>query len=208
MPSLTPLFSPSTGSVNPDAEGAQRRVEARSNIFVVAVLASDNGSAPVRIRNMSRSGALIEGGVIPPENASVRLSRGSLSVRGQIMWRRENRAGVHFESAVAVADWLPGGKGASGQQRVDEIVYSYKAEVGAMRPVQIAPPEQAFAERPDLAAELLELRTALDAVAEELAGDEATAVRHPDALQAIDMAAQRLEKLAQQFGSELPGLAL
>ena len=203
MSCLTPLIAPGNGDMDADADGAQRRVEPRSNIFVVAALASASGTGPVRIRNMSRSGALIEGAMIPAEGARVRLSRGSLSVTGRIVWQRGSRAGLRFHSTVAVADWLPGGKSATGQQRVDEIVYSYKAEIGEMR-LPAAPPPEA---RPDIGRELLEIRAALTAVGEELASDDATTARHPQALQAIDVAAQKLEKLARDLGSG-PGVAL
>src|SRR5688500_15452 len=115
MSCLTPLVAPEAGCVDPEGDGEQRRVEARSNIFVVAALAWSSGTGPVRIRNMSRTGALIEGATIPPEGSPVRLSRGSLSVRGEIVWRRENRAGMRFGSAETVADWLPGNKTATGQ---------------------------------------------------------------------------------------------
>lgn len=201
MPSLTPLIAPGADPVDPNSDsGAQRRLDARSNIFVVAALASAGGSWPVRIRNMSRSGALIEGAVLPPEGTPLRLSRGSLSVTGEIVWRRENKAGVRFDSAVAVADWLPGGNRATGQQRVDEIVYSVKAEIGALRQ-SAAPAHPSVPERTDIAGELLELKASLATAAEELADDEAAAERHPGALQAIDMAGQKLEKLARLFGA-------
>jgi len=195
MASLTPLPAPSANDVDP-SDDAQRRVEPRSNIFVVAALAFDSGSGPVRIRNMSRSGALIEGAMIPANGSTVRLSRGSLSVSGEIVWRHESRAGMHFDSAVTVAAWLPGGKSAAGQQRVDEIVYSYKAEVGALHPAPVAP-APAVASPQDFGWQLLEVRDALNAIAEELAGDDATMARHPNALQAIDMAAQKLETLTR-----------
>lgn len=202
MPALTPLPAPGASDVDP-SDGAQRRVEPRSNIFVVAALASGSGSGPVRIRNMSRSGALIEGAMIPAIGSAVRLSRGSLSVPGAIIWRHQNRAGMRFDSTVMVAAWLPGGKRATGQQRVDEIVYSYKAEIGAMRPAAAAAP--VLTARQDIGAQLIAVREALNAVAEELAADDATMARHPNALQAIDMAAQKLETLARQLGSDAPG---
>lgn len=203
MSCLTPFIAPGSGNMDSDADRAQRRVEARSNIFVVAALASASGTGPVRIRNMSRTGALIEGGAIPAEGSRVRLSRGSLSATGEMVWQRENRGGVRFDSGVAVSDWLPGGKSATGQQRVDEIVYSYKAEIGGMRPAAPAPAEG----RPDIGKELLEVRAVLNSVAEELASDDATTARHPNALQQIDMAAQKLEKLARDLSCGA-GLAL
>ena len=207
MAAVTPLHAPNATDVDP-ADGAQRRVEPRSNIFVVAALASGRGNGPVRIRNMSRSGALIEGAVIPADGSAVRLSRGSLGVAGTIVWRHENRAGMRFDCAVTVGAWLPGGKSAAGQQRVDEIVYSYKAEVGARRPAAPAAPAPLRAARQDIGAQLIEVRESLNAVAEELAADDATTERHPNALQAIDMAAQKLETLARQLGSDAEGLAL
>ena len=205
MAGLTPLHAPRT--IDADrSDMAQRRVDLRSNIFVVAALASGIGSGPVRIRNMSPSGALIEGGVIPPNGSAGRLSRGTLSVTGEIVWRHENRAGMRFDSAVTVAAWLPGGKSATGQERVDEIVYSYKAEVGAMRDAT-AVPAPLSPGRQELSGELLEVRQALNDVAEKLAGDDSTMARHTDALQAIDLATQKLEILARQLGSDAPGLA-
>ena len=207
MPALTPLHAPSPSDVDP-SDGPQRRVEPRSNIYVVAALASDSGNGPVRIRNMSRSGALVEGALIPPDGSAVRLSRGSLSISGEVVWRHESRAGMRFDSAVTVAAWLPGGKSAAGQQRIDEIVYSYKAEVGAMTPAASAAPSPVVTSRQDIGWQLLDVRDALNAVAEELAGDDATMARHPNALQAIDMAAQKLETLARPRRSDAPGLAL
>ena len=56
MTALTPLLAPE-GAYGPGA--SHQRAEARSNMFVMAVLYVDGGSAPARIRNMSRGGALI-----------------------------------------------------------------------------------------------------------------------------------------------------
>jgi hypothetical protein len=54
---------------NDHDSGRQQRADIRSNMFVMAVLYCDGCSAPVRIRNLSRSGALIESAVIPPDGA-------------------------------------------------------------------------------------------------------------------------------------------
>jgi len=60
------------------------RVESRSNIFVMATIYAPGGSTPVRVRNMSRTGALVEAPVLPAAGSRVRLSRGSLTVVGDI----------------------------------------------------------------------------------------------------------------------------
>lgn len=90
--------------------GKQAQREPRTNLFVMGAIYSDSGSAPVRVRNVSPHGALIEGIEIPPAGSQVRLCRGSLSVANAIKWCEARRAGLQFESAVLVADWLPGGR--------------------------------------------------------------------------------------------------
>jgi hypothetical protein len=53
------------------AETEEGRIAERSNVFVIATLYCAAGSAPVRIRNLSPSGALIEGSVLPLPGARV-----------------------------------------------------------------------------------------------------------------------------------------
>src|SRR5689334_6559710 len=103
------------------APSSEHRVESRSNIFVMATIYAAGSSTPVRVRNMSPSGALVEAAELPPAGTSIRLSRGSLEVIGDIMWVDEHRAGVRFAGPVRVGDWLPQGKRGSGQQLIDEM---------------------------------------------------------------------------------------
>src|SRR5437868_9655101 len=124
------------------------RAEPRSNIFVIATLYASGGSTPVRIRNISRMGALIEAAALPPCGEAVRLSRGSLSVAGQVVWAAGPRAGLHFTSHVAVADWLPSGQRGSGQQLVDELVH--QARLGAVpQSAPAAPAPSSISPTPD-----------------------------------------------------------
>ncbi len=193
MTALTPLLAHAAAC---DPDPAHQRADVRNNMFVRAVLYGDGGSAPVRIRNMSRSGALIESSDIPTEGLNVRLSRGSLSVRGHIAWRRDNRAGIRFDTTIEVSDWLPRGSKPTGQQRVDEMVHACRTSGrdGVEGPAAPITANQAEAIR-----QLLDCRDTLNAVAEELAGDTAIAVGHPAALQTIDVTAQMLEKLASRL---------
>jgi hypothetical protein len=190
MTKLSPLLAL---DADPHSEAAHQRADARNNMFVTAVLYGDRGPAPVRIRNMSRSGALIESTEIPAEGSKVRLSRGSLSVRGQVVWLKEDRAGIRFDAAIAVADWLPRGNRPDSQQQVDDMIHACRSS---------APPRQGgggtapVPATPEAIRQLLDLKDALAAAAGELAGDPAIAVAHPTALQAIDVAAQKLERLA------------
>lgn len=193
MNALTPLLAPDDGD---DGGFAHRRADVRSNMFVMATLYCDRGSSPVRIRNMSRGGALIESAVIPAEGSPVRVSRGSLSVGGHVVWRKDNRAGIRFDAAVEVADWLPTSNRPTGQQRVDEMIHSCRtattAGAGSLAPAPAASQAEAIRQ-------LLDFRDALCEVAEELAGDMAIATGHPTALQRIDVTAQMIEKLAARL---------
>ena len=191
MTQLAPLISPSA-----DEGAAGNRVAERSNMFVMAALTAGSGSGPVRIRNMSRGGALIEGAVIPPQGSQVRLSRATLVVTGEVVWCRENKAGVRFDCAICVAEWLPGGKHRTGQQRIDEIVFGYKNGAATAEP-----PAEQVGNGGDVAEELKLLQNSLNTAAEELAGDPAMSARSLIALQAIDMAAQKLGTLAERLKS-------
>src|SRR5947209_15008642 len=129
------------------------RIESRSNIFVMAALYSSGRSVtPVRIRNISRTGALIEASLLPPPGTDVRVSRASLSASGTLVWVEGVKAGVRFDEFVNVADWLPQGRRGFGQQFVDELFHQ-KRLVGARAGAA------GGAERsPGLGDELLELR--------------------------------------------------
>lgn len=167
------------------------RAEARSNIFVAATVVSDEACGPVRIRNMSALGALIEGSVVPPEGSQVRIIRGHLKATGTIAWQDGNRAGVRFNSAVSLADWLPHGPRGQ-QQRIDKVVHAYRA--GATG----APSSAALHNhsRVDLRRELLDLENSLRRIAEDLARDLAMCELHLQDVQLIDIAAQTLARVA------------
>lgn len=165
--------------------GDEQRSERRNNLFVVAALHWRGAPAPVRIRNLSPGGALIEGAGLPDVGTSVRLSRGQHSVDGELLWRGETHAGLQFKAPVRVADWLPASARNGGQQRVDQIVFEAKAS-GVATGITPAGPSA-----PDYSA----IADALTKAGDELIAVPGLAERHPEALQAIDIAAQALNLL-------------
>ena len=174
----------------------ESRAETRSNIFVIATLYSSAASTPVRIRNMSRSGALVEGGALPADGTEVRLSRGSLDVSGKVVWCSGGRAGIRFGSTVMVADWLPRGNRNLQQQYVDEIVYNAKLTTVESAPPPCPKPAPATIGAAEIADELRRLANSLNAVGEELSSDPDVAARFLTRLQIIDIVAQSLARLA------------
>jgi len=176
------------------APTSELRLEPRTNLFVVATLYAAEGSTPVRIRNMSREGALVESAAIPSVGSAVELCRGSLSAFGSVIWLAGCKAGVRFDGGIAVAEWLPSGKAGSGQMLADDMVHQARlgAIASATTPTSAAP----AARRSQIPDELLRLCRSLEEASEELAADAVIAERFPGPLQAIDMATQALAKLA------------
>jgi len=177
---------------------SEHRLESRNNIFVMATVYAGGGSTPVRVRNISRSGALIEATDLPPAGTSIRLSRGSLEVMGNIMWVDVHKAGLRFATSVRVADWLPQGKRGSGQQLVDEMVHQARLGPAARTPQ----PDRSDQANLTFADELSQLRYMLERAGEDLASDSAVTTNHPAALQFIDGVAQSLARLAE--GAVIP----
>ena len=180
----------------PESDRGDARREARKSMFVMATLYAATGSAPVKVRDMSPGGALIEGGVVPAPGTNVRLCRGSLSVTGKVTWTKEARAGLSFDSTIRPDAWLPTSRAASPQQRVDEAVQQVKASM--LDPAPLAAPTSTEP-TPTTALELTRLRRAIEDLAEDLADDPALLARHAPKLQALDLASQILRKLASEL---------
>lgn len=172
--------------------GPEGRAEQRNNIFVAASLSSVEATGPIRIRNLSRQGALIEGGTLPPEGSAVRISRGSLGASGKVAWRKGNRAGIQFDSLVAVADWLPRGP-QTHQQKIDEIVFAHKNGAGG----QSAASSLLGTPPPNIPEELRKLEEVLRSITEDFARDALICERHLASIQLLDGAAEKLAKLAR-----------
>jgi hypothetical protein len=175
------------------------RLEARSNIFVMAALYTDHASTPVRIRNMSRSGALVEAAVLPAKGTQVRLARGSVSITGEVMWVDQQKAGLRFDSPTSPNDWLPGGKRGTGQQMADEL--AHQTRLGAASRIAAAPTP---AHSPRLSDELMRLHQVLMRAGEDLASNESLTQSQLIALQEIDVTAQRLANLAREVDAGNP----
>lgn len=194
--------SPANDSTSEDTNHDRGRVHPRNNLFVVATLYSLGGPAPVRIRNMSRCGALVEGTALPTKGQEVQLVRGSLSVSGLVAWCDGGKAGLRFGSSILVADWLPGGNRVAQQLRVDQIVFNAKGITPAKaRPERRRAPARApSAVKPvsDFAAGLVQLQECVELVAKDLAGDPAVAGRFQTQLQMLGLSAQKLGELAEQ----------
>jgi hypothetical protein len=131
---------------------------------------------------MSRHGALLDGGSLPPAGAGVRLVRGTLSAAGQIAWQRGSQAGLRFAGEIDVGAWVRR-DGHAGQQQVDDAI-------AALRRNQ-APPANVEAV-PSLAL----LSEELQKICERLSNSTVVTAEFGEELVKLDTLAQRLRQLA------------
>lgn len=157
---------------------------------MAATLYADGGSTPVNIRNMSQSGALIEGALLPDVGIRVALKRGQLHAIGWIAWRVDRKAGVRLETAVHVSDWMSR-HGGSGQERVDALLSIVRSDA----PGDGGAPDGA-AEAASIEAELALLRADLTGLGSALTGDAILVATHPE-IQAIDISVQRVDRIVK-----------
>lgn len=94
------------------------RSDPRSNVFLVATISAGSASNPVKVRNLSVHGALLEGAALPPVGSATCLRRGGLVVEGVVAWRDEAHCGLYFKNSIDVAAWVKR-VGSEGQQKVD-----------------------------------------------------------------------------------------
>jgi len=106
-------------------EADDPRTDLRSHVFLMAVLSTGKISCPVRVRNLSVHGALLEGSSLPADQRTVFLKRGSLAVAGRIAWASAQQCGIRFAEAINVNDWVDR-PGPVGQQRIDAVIAEHR----------------------------------------------------------------------------------
>lgn len=78
----------------------------RSPVFLAATIEVDGLAQPVKLRNLSEEGVLIEGDHLPAEGATTWFERKDLRIKGRIAWVHDRYAGVAFEEALKAEDVL------------------------------------------------------------------------------------------------------
>ena len=192
-----------------DPDASLRARAPRKNLLLTATIRSGGVTAPVRIRNLSEKGAMVDGQALPEPGASLILQRLEVEMRGVVAWRAEGRCGIQFEGAASVDEWVAGRRAPAaifgqGQSRVDQIQAAVRSgrdiidEGGAPAgSAEIITDAEAR-----VADELDHVQRLLDEVAGDLIGDAALLQRHGDALQRFDNACQILNQLSAILKAE------
>ena len=74
----------------------QNRRSRRSPVLLAASIEVAGSPQPVKLRNLSEEGALIEGDRLPLEGSSTFFARNDLRVKSRVVWVAGNFAGVVF----------------------------------------------------------------------------------------------------------------
>jgi hypothetical protein len=190
-----------------------RRVAPRTNLLLAASIEAGPLTAPVRIRNLSESGAAVEGATLPRVGAAVTLRRLDLSITGMIVWSAFGRCGVQFNGTTCVAEWISGTRSplsaTRDQTRVDTIQAAIRTGSGVIPPSAGPLPAAPQADlEARLSQELAFVRRLLEQLGEELADEPAVLMRHTRALQSFDLAGQILGHISNILVAEDRGAAV
>lgn len=83
-----------------ESSPTQNRKTRRSNVLMAASLELSGTSLPVKLRNLSADGALVQGDKLPVEGASILFRKGDLTMPGQVAWVKGKQAGINFSQPL------------------------------------------------------------------------------------------------------------
>lgn len=161
-------------------------------MFLVATLYFGRATTAVRVRNMSATGALVEGADLPPMGSTIILRRGALEAAGTAVWSESGKAGLAFGEPVTVSAWLPS-KETKRQTQIDEIAFTMKQAARSVDAVlvPVRDDEQSVAAAVD---ELVAVQAQLGRLGDQLALDAGLLEKHPE-VQLLDVAGQRIGRI-------------
>lgn len=178
--------------------GSEQRRGHRSNLFLAAVIESGGVESPVRIRDLSVSGARLEGPAFPPVGSRLTLRRQEVRIEGTVRWIAGPRCGLAFDGQVSVQDWVSGkssGSPAFAQAEVDRLQAAVRSGTAPAAPAAAQCFDRSGLDT-RLAQEIAYVQRLLEAVSAELVRDANIVARHGRALQGFDLADQILGHLA------------
>jgi len=181
-----------------EAQADKRSVQHRSRVMLAATIVTRGFSIDVRIRNLSRSGALIEGDVVPEAGTTVEVLRGSHEVRAEVVWSKPGRCGVKFDQPVVIEQWV----GSTGPQPPTPVAF----QDADQRPTGPLPawlaadaPAEGLDERlPKRAGEeIAYVQRLIENIAIDIASNPAIAHRHAGSVQNCRLAGVLLADIAR-----------
>jgi len=83
-----------------DTGTTHKRRSQRSHVLMAASIEAAGVVEPVKLRNLSSEGALVEGKRLPSVGSEVLFRKNELHLTGQVAWISDNRAGIAFDSML------------------------------------------------------------------------------------------------------------
>jgi hypothetical protein len=78
----------------------QNRRSRRSPVLLAASVEVAGVAEPVKLRNLSEEGALIEGECLPVEGSETLFRRNDLCLQGRVVWVQGSHAGISFDERL------------------------------------------------------------------------------------------------------------
>ena len=200
------------GEIKPE-KGPEDRASPRTNLLLAATAEIGGRSVPVRIRNLSETGALLEGAGLPDAGMKLVLARGDLHVSAVVAWAAGGRRGVKFDGPTPVHEWTGGTKpkplectGLRDQRRVDALQAEARSDAASGRALRASAPAVSSAASRDLEARLAHelgyVQRLLENLGDELIKDLFLVQRHGQSLQSLDLVGQILGHVAAILHAE------
>jgi hypothetical protein len=77
-----------------------KRSTKRARVLIAAKIKTPAGEFEVRLRDLSRKGALIESGIVPPAGTKIQFTRGETCVPARVAWSSGHRIGLEFDYMI------------------------------------------------------------------------------------------------------------
>jgi len=174
------------------AKDMQTRAAQRVNTLLVAEALVGNARWPVKIRNISQFGAMLESPTRLDLKTSVVISRGSLRAAGEVVWSRDKSVGMRFFEATNVEEWI----GVSTSDAAASFQTSGRLEDHFSNPLTDEIAAIRISEELDYVARMTSSVSAM------LSDDPILRVRHCGRIQELVMAADMLHQLAAVIVSD------
>ena len=173
--------------------GVESRAAARTNLFLAATVNLAGVEHPVKIRDLSATGARIETAFVPQVGADVALVRGRLSVQARVSWHAGRFCGLSFASPVSIENWM------ANPVKPERQLRPPLAEVEG----GVATPVRPKAERAEsIAEELSRVSRWLEAFGQTLASDPQVVFKYGTQLFSLGLAARALGALGEAVQEE------
>lgn len=191
---LRPQSSASEMQESSSHFGVESRAAARTNLFLAATLNSADGAHPVKVRDLSATGARIETSQVCEVGAAVTLVRGRLRVEARVSWRAERFCGLSFTPPVSIQAWMTNPVILDRQRAIPRAVEGGGSDAA---PAVLKPGEGV-----GVAEELTRVASLLRTQCEALAADSGVVFNHGTQLYNIGLAARTLDALAETFRTD------